>query len=596
MLFRSYDVWEEDRPKTISLMPGSDFSESLSFESGSSGWQGGIEVTGTKQFGGHRIVPFDGNKMGFLSPTGYGNNWNGARQSLQLSSSDIQEADGAFGGPITNVDFAFKDISLNANESFAIEWNFSANDYAPYNDGSFASLSPIKGTTGGGTLNGSVDSLIPLASIQGQGERVGNYGSSGWETLTVGSNTGGDYRLGFATFNLRDTAYAPSLAIDHVPEITETNNAPTANSVSYELTEDVESGLLNFDASDIDNDSLTYKLTTNPSNGSVVLNDNGKGFDYTPNANYNGPDSFKYVANDGSLDSEEAVVSLTINPVNDPVSIEKIVSGDTNLFVDNSSEITVSGDTILDKAFSPDLPDFYSYSLELEDIDQSDQIYLSKSGGDNFGQLDFDNLGSGDRFATFTYTPANSNPLSSVVTENYTISASDRQDNTGSSDSHLFKVNVIGSGLGNNLNINSSNSGSIFRLSGAFCVDSAIFRPKRPPGARFWAKTKFQKNLKTCLRRARFSFSDFLAKPTDVRDWNIQGLPQDSFSTENGVIVTRGRRWALMIDPQGQANRWVRNIEAKSGIECVKNKSDSGANRKFRLFRRAAVFGTIFFR
>ena len=228
-----------------------------------------------------------------------------------------------------------------------------------------------------------------------------------------------------------------------------------------------------FSASDIDNDSLTYKLTTNPSNGSVVLNDNGKGFDYTPNANYNGPDSFKYVANDGSLDSEEAVVSLTINPVNDPVSIEKIVSGDTNLFVDNSSEITVSGDTILDKAFSPDLPDFYSYSLELEDIDQSDQIYLSKSGGDNFGQLDFDNLGSGDRFATFTYTPANSNPLSSVVTENYTISASDRQDNTGSSDSHQFQVNVIGSGLGNNLNINSSNSGSIdgFSFSGLNSID-----------------------------------------------------------------------------------------------------------------------------
>ena len=148
-------------------MQGSNLSESLSFESGSSGWQGGIEVTGTKQFGGHRITPFDGNKMGFLSPTGYGHNWNGARQSLQLSSSDIREADGAFGGPITNVDFAFKDISLNANESFAIKWNFSATDYAPYNDGSFASFSPIKGTTGGGTLNGRVDSLIPLASIQG---------------------------------------------------------------------------------------------------------------------------------------------------------------------------------------------------------------------------------------------------------------------------------------------------------------------------------------------------------------------------------------------------------------------------------------------
>ena len=37
-----------------------------------------------------------------------------------------------------------------------------------------------------------------------------------------------------------------------------------------------------------------------------------------------------------------------------------------------------------------------------------------------------------------------------------------------------------------------------------------------------------------------------------MRDWNIQGLPSDSFSTENGVMVTRGNRWPLMVDPQGQ--------------------------------------------
>ena len=58
-----------------------------------------------------------------------------------------------------------------------------------------------------------------------------------------------------------------------------------------------------------------------------------------------------------------------------------------------------------------------------------------------------------------------------------------------------------------------------------------------------------------------FDFTKFLAKATDVRDWNIQGLPKDDFSTENGVISTRGGRWPLMIDPQGQANRWIRNME-----------------------------------
>ena len=50
----------------------------------------------------------------------------------------------------------------------------------------------------------------------------------------------------------------------------------------------------------------------------------------------------------------------------------------------------------------------------------------------------------------------------------------------------------------------SNNPGSVFRLSGASCVDSAICRPQIPPGGRLWAKTKFKKqNLKTCLRSAR---------------------------------------------------------------------------------------------
>ncbi len=55
-----------------------------------------------------------------------------------------------------------------------------------------------------------------------------------------------------------------------------------------------------------------------------------------------------------------------------------------------------------------------------------------------------------------------------------------------------------------------------------------------------------------------------MVKPTAVRDWNIKGLPSDAFSTENGVIVTRGRRWPLMVDPQGQALKWIKNMERES--------------------------------
>ena len=66
-----------------------------------------------------------------------------------------------------------------------------------------------------------------------------------------------------------------------------------------------------------------------------------------------------------------------------------------------------------------------------------------------------------------------------------------------------------------------------------------------------------------------FSFDLFIGNPTDVIDWNIQGLPSDPFSAENGIIVTRGRRWPLMIDPQGQANNWIRNMERKRDLKII---------------------------
>jgi len=41
----------------------------------------------------------------------------------------------------------------------------------------------------------------------------------------------------------------------------------------------------------------------------------------------------------------------------------------------------------------------------------------------------------------------------------------------------------------------------------------------------------------------------------------MSGLPVDSFSCENGILMQEGLKWPLMIDPQGQANRWIKNME-----------------------------------
>lgn len=51
-----------------------------------------------------------------------------------------------------------------------------------------------------------------------------------------------------------------------------------------------------------------------------------------------------------------------------------------------------------------------------------------------------------------------------------------------------------------------------------------------------------------------------LSDPVKIRNWQIAGLPRDTLSVENGVIVEYSRRWPLFIDPQGQANKWVKNM------------------------------------
>lgn len=63
-----------------------------------------------------------------------------------------------------------------------------------------------------------------------------------------------------------------------------------------------------------------------------------------------------------------------------------------------------------------------------------------------------------------------------------------------------------------------------------------------------WNKVCYELGI-PCSRS--FSMITTLGEPVVIRSWNIDGLPVDNFSIENGIIVTSARRWPLMIDPQG---------------------------------------------
>nr|DBA18657.1 TPA: hypothetical protein GDO54_016881 [Pyxicephalus adspersus] len=67
-----------------------------------------------------------------------------------------------------------------------------------------------------------------------------------------------------------------------------------------------------------------------------------------------------------------------------------------------------------------------------------------------------------------------------------------------------------------------------------------------------------------------FSLSKTLGDPIKIRAWNIAGLPTDNFSIDNGVIVSNSRRWPLMIDPQSQANKWIKNSERENQLSVIK--------------------------
>ncbi|KAK7127569.1 hypothetical protein R3I93_020220 [Phoxinus phoxinus] len=61
-----------------------------------------------------------------------------------------------------------------------------------------------------------------------------------------------------------------------------------------------------------------------------------------------------------------------------------------------------------------------------------------------------------------------------------------------------------------------------------------------------------------------------LGDKVKIRSWQIAGLPKDSLSVENGVIVQYSQRWPLFIDPQGQANKWVKNMERDNRLDVMK--------------------------
>ncbi|MEO1245948.1 MAG: Ig-like domain-containing protein [Pseudomonadota bacterium] len=129
-------------------------------------------------------------------------------------------------------------------------------------------------------------------------------------TYTPNANFNGTDSFTFVA----DDATGPSAPATITIDITAVNDVPLANNLNVNTNEDIPVAIT-LTGSDVEGSPLTFAVVAGPTSG--VLTGTAPNLTYTPNADFNGSDSFTYTANDGTVDSVAATVTLTIVAVND---------------------------------------------------------------------------------------------------------------------------------------------------------------------------------------------------------------------------------------------------------------------------------------
>jgi len=162
----------------------------------------------------------------------------------------------------------------------------------------------------------------------------------------------------------------------------------STNSGNYTSSANIQ-GYWRFDQN---SGTTLYDLSENGNNGNIYgatwSNDSPvASLIYTPNANYNGSDSFTFTASDGEATSNTATVSLTINAVDDPPSAFSLLSPmDSSLLI--FSETNAMSDSVMfswETSMDPDDSVMYAFHAH-------HTIYAD---GDSAGYLEHDTLMSG---------------------------------------------------------------------------------------------------------------------------------------------------------------------------------------------------------
>jgi dynein heavy chain len=74
-----------------------------------------------------------------------------------------------------------------------------------------------------------------------------------------------------------------------------------------------------------------------------------------------------------------------------------------------------------------------------------------------------------------------------------------------------------------------------------------------------WSKMLKDKNIPSS---DNFNFEDIMGNPHTIKNYQLNDLPVDNFSTENSIIMDNSPKFPLFIDPQMMANRFIRKLYA----------------------------------
>merc|ERR1719171_966040 len=110
-------------------------------------------------------------------------------------------------------------------------------------------------------------------------------------------------------------------------------------------------------------------------------------------------------------------------------------------------------------------------------------------------------------------------------------------------------------------------TGDIVVASGLIAYLGAFTPDYRAGQVEEWVAAAKEKELPGS---EEFVLEKILGEPVKIRSWVIAGLPNDAFSIENGIVVDNSGRWPLAIDPQGQANKWIKKMEKERKIVITK--------------------------